>query len=78
MCATDEPFILEDATDGWQERVIQERVELEYALRKLNQFIRSSAYDDLLDYEQELLLEQRMAMEKYYEILGNRISNFQV
>lgn len=62
---------------SWQYRVIQERVDLEYALRRLNKFIRSDKFDEILDFEQELLLEQRKVMEEYYRILGERICSFE-
>lgn len=76
MCATDDLLWTEEPT--WQERVIQERVEIEYAIRRLNQFIYSEEFDILRDFEQELLQEQRAAMETYYQILGERICCFKV
>lgn len=74
-----EDDIMDDAMPNWQQRVYQERVELEYALRRLNRFIESEeGYPTITSKEKALLERQQTLMEQLYEVLGRRICNFEV
>lgn len=62
-----------------QQRVIDEKSELDERLRKLNEFIDSSPVFDTLDQaEQDRLNEQAFHMENYSKVLGERIAAFEV
>ena len=60
-----------------QQRVIDERDELNEKLLKLQDFISSSSvFENLADEEKSRLLSQCKAMVEYWSILDERISNF--
>ena len=60
-----------------QQRVILEKFELDNKLEKLIDFLeRNPQYLSLPQDQQLLLARQRAAMEKYSEILGERIATF--
>ena len=60
----------------YQERVIQEKKELDEKLEKLDTFVRSEIYKTLPVEEQNRLLKQYSIMESYSHILNERIVNF--
>lgn len=66
----------------WQNRVIEERTELERKIQKLNMFIRSNddpLLNNLLSVAERLrLMEQLRCMEAYHDALTDRIFNFEV
>jgi len=60
-----------------QQRVIDEKTELDDKLGKLNTFIvESPIFQSLPDDEQARLVRQHKVMELYSEVLGERISAF--
>ena len=60
---------------GWQERLIEERDQLQSRLRKLQAFIKSENFQSVDDYEQLRLSRQKVFMEEYLKILHERIAN---
>jgi hypothetical protein len=61
----------------YQQRVIDEKSELDEKIAKLGDFIQSSAiFQDLPSDEKERLVRQHSCMGEYSEILGERISAF--
>lgn len=73
----------ETARLDWQQRVIDEKAELDAKIKKLSSFIHtgrapsgSNDYDKLHAYDQQLLLDQRSHMQHYAVILGERIRRF--
>jgi len=63
--------------EAFQERVVQERINLDEKITKLNGFMRSSTFTSLDEYEQERLRRQYEAMITYSSILMERISHFE-
>ncbi len=59
-----------------QERVVQEKKELDEKLAKLDAFGRTDFYKTLPDDEQGRLNRQHSVMEEYSRILGERIAAF--
>jgi len=60
-----------------QQRVVDEKTELDTKAKALSQFIgHSPIFETLPAVEQELLKEQNDVMWKYSEILGARIAAF--
>lgn len=60
----------------YQQRVLDERAELDEKAVKLEIFLQSPAFDALNDYEQALLGRQFLTMRKYSAILAERISRY--
>lgn len=60
----------------WQQRVIDEKAELDARLGKLCDFFGSGAYRDLGDIDRHLLGVQLSHMRDYAHILGMRIARF--
>jgi hypothetical protein len=64
---------------AFQQRVVDEKTELDKKLDNLTQFIKSSkTYLELPEPERARLLEQRLTMQRYSEILADRIAAFAV
>lgn len=60
-----------------QQRVVDEKSELDEKLTKLGEFINSSPiYTGLPEAERERLVRQKSCMGEYSEILGERIAAF--
>lgn len=60
-----------------QQRVVDEKSELDDKLKKLGEFIESSPiFAGLPDVEQRRMLRQKYCMNEYSEILGERIAAF--
>jgi hypothetical protein len=59
-----------------QQRVLDEKVELDERLKKLSAFVVTDAFNRLDSTDRELLLEQEDAMTTYSDVLGRRIANF--
>ncbi len=62
--------------EDYQQRVIDEKKELDEKLGKLRVFIRSAKFPTLPFIERDLLRKQMFVMEEYSEILGKRIMLF--
>jgi hypothetical protein len=61
----------------YQQRVIDEKSELDDKISKLGDFISSSSiFQSLPSEEKERLVRQKSCMGEYSEILGERISAF--
>ena len=63
--------------DAWQERVIEEKNELDEKIRKLSAFLQSANVNLLNSTDRRLLTEQHVFMRYYSYILGERISLFE-
>ena len=60
-----------------EERVLLEKKELDEKIMKLNTFIKDSKiFQDLSEDDKDLLEHQRVVMEDYSSILGQRIEKF--
>lgn len=60
----------------FQQRVVEEKKELDDKLQKLSLFFDTPVYASLDSAEQERLQKQEVAMITYSEILGDRIRAF--
>lgn len=60
----------------WQERVVQERKELDKKITKLKVTICSDKFETLADTDQRLLVMQLAAMKQYSSALKARIERF--
>lgn len=76
MCSTEGFEVIHTDLTPWQERVYTERYDLEHALQRLNNFMASEEYQALPTKDRTLLVQQVVVMERYYQILGERICNF--
>ena len=61
----------------WQQRVIEERDQLQERLTKLQAFVVTPAFKSLPWVERSRLISQKAAMTEYLDILGERIEAFQ-
>lgn len=59
----------------YEQRLIDERQELQLKLEKLSEFIASGKIDKVNAYEQCLLLRQEDAMATYLDILNRRVAH---
>jgi hypothetical protein len=59
-----------------QQRVVDEKTELDAKRQKLESFLGGSVYQSLGDEERILLVEQSEVMKCYSDILGRRIALF--
>lgn len=59
-----------------QQRVVDEKTELDSKIEKLNAFINSEAIKKVDEQEQFRLGAQSVAMQRYSDILAERIANF--
>ena len=64
------------ALQDWQERVLQERAELEERCAGIDAFITSDTFLRISLVEQDLLFAQAQAMMDYSHILTKRIGTF--
>lgn len=61
----------------YQQRVVDEKTELDKKIHALVAFVKNDArFLQLAPEEQERLIEQNDVMQKYSEILGSRIAAF--
>ena len=65
------------ALQDWQERVLQERAELEERRAGIDAFITSDTFLRISLVEQDLLFAQAQAMMDYSHVLTRRIGTFQ-
>lgn len=62
--------------EAWQERVVQEKKELDAKIEKLFDFMCSAGYCDTTFEQRDLLRRQWSHMSDYSKILGERIAAF--
>ena len=62
--------------EAHQERVVQEKSELDAKLEKLQSFFQTDTFDQLDTSEQDRLIRQSKVMKEYSAILQERISAF--
>jgi len=60
----------------WQQRVVDEKIELDAKIEKINLFIKSDTFALLDRIVIELLWDQRALMVRYSAVLGQRIQLF--
>ena len=59
--------------EPWQQRLVDEKDELSSRLNRLCDFMCTSIYETLSEDEKERILRQRDAMNRYLEVLVERI-----
>jgi hypothetical protein len=59
-----------------EERVVQEKQELDDKIEKLSSFLLGQVFENLPDAEQERLDRQIVIMKDYSAVLGERIASF--
>ncbi len=62
--------------EEYQQRVVQEKTELDAKLTKLRRFFTTNSFDNLDAAERNRLFQQADAMGMYSAILGERINAF--
>ena len=62
--------------EGYQDRVVVEKDELDERIEKLTNFIQSVKFQSIPEEEQELLTRQLEVMREYSSILEERIEGF--
>jgi hypothetical protein len=75
-CMSAERSMCGSCRPDWQQRVIDEKAELDARIGKLCDFFGSGAYRDLGDIDRHLLGVQLSHMRDYAHILGMRIARF--
>lgn len=60
--------------EPWQERIINERNDLEFKLHRLTNFIDSTLFDTLPKAEQGRLQRQKLIMIDYVAVLNERVA----
>lgn len=60
----------------YQQRVVDELGELCNKLEKLLAFMESDAFENISFVQRELMIDQRVAMERYAGILESRLANW--
>lgn len=61
----------------YQKRVVEEKIDLDNKLIKLNNFIESDKFEDVDEDEQDRLTRQGAAMQEYSLVLEERIAAFE-
>lgn len=61
---------------SYQQRVIDEKAELDERLVKINKFFATGTFAELPQDEQDRMQRQAKVMKRYSEILGQRIDAF--
>jgi hypothetical protein len=62
--------------EAHQERVLEERTQLNDRLVKLDSFLYTEKFNCLSMDDQDLLITQQAIMEQYLDVLDQRIANF--
>lgn len=62
--------------EAYQQRVVDEKSELDTKITALETFIESDKFEDIDGDEQDRLIEQLDLMQQYSTILADRIENF--
>jgi hypothetical protein len=68
--------VTDDVNEGYKDRVRSEKRDIDLKISKLEEFLNSDAFNNLPEYERNLLTEQLSVMERYQLILFQRIENF--
>lgn len=61
----------------FQQRVVDEKHELDVKLGKLMEFLNTDVYSKLAEAEKDRLVRQLMYMGQYSKVLGERIAAFE-
>ena len=64
------------ALKAYQQRVMDEKQDLDEKIDKLDKFVQSDEYAQVPPQEAQRLLQQLAAMREYNRILEDRIANF--
>lgn len=67
---------MEKKLEDWQQRVVDEKKELDVKVEKITDLIMSKGYEKLPIEEKKLLLQQVMLMGAYLSVLEKRILFF--
>jgi hypothetical protein len=59
-----------------EERIIEEKKELDIKIQKLYLFMMNKEYDKLSELDRDRLVRQHIAMSQYSGVLGERINGF--
>lgn len=62
--------------EDYQQRVMNEKVELDSKIEKLDEFIKGVVFEDVDPFEQGVMMRQLRAMRSYSQALGERIQIF--
>jgi hypothetical protein len=62
--------------EDWQQKVIDEKADLDSKIERLETFLGTESYRGLSSPEQDRLQQQRQAMRIYSDVLGGRIAAF--
>lgn len=62
--------------DPWQQRVVEEKRDLDARLGRLQEFLGSASYLALQLEDQDLLQDQRLCMRAFSDVLSKRIVRF--
>lgn len=62
--------------EDWQQRVVDEKKELDEKIKKLNSFFSTEAFSLLATTDAVLLRTQYVVMQEYSSILAKRIARF--
>jgi len=60
--------------EAYQERVVEEKKELDDKIEKLAAFLQTDTFGNLPDVEQARMTRQKRAMKEYSKALGERIA----
>jgi len=71
----DEFEMMFDCVDTWNDRLINERDELEVKVNKLRTFVNSKTFDHVSEKQKGLLREQLHHMQCYLDILNDRLES---
>lgn len=62
--------------EPYQQRVLDEKSELDIKINALRNFFSNPIYSTMSQQDQDLLQQQLLAMETYSQVLGLRIARF--
>jgi hypothetical protein len=65
-----------ETLEAHQERVLEERTQLNDRLLKLDSFLYTEKFNCLSMDDQDLLVQQQRIMTEYLDVLDQRIANF--
>lgn len=60
----------------YQQRVVDEKAELDYRLGNLNTFLDTSTFNSMRSEERQRMIRQQKLMTELSEVLGERIAEF--
>ena len=62
--------------EAYQQRVVDEKTELDAKLSRLDDFLRSEKFESLTERQKSLMHSQQNHMRLYSDVLGMRIADF--